>query len=166
MLPAETYHSDDRQSDKVYGKIEGMSLSDDSLVLIYSCRKGFRLIDRSRLKSRNYGIYNVFFERVRTAPNEALYLALHRLKKRGYVQNPERGVWRITAQGREYFRKEISRKRSLPEHIREKIKSKTKNLIVAFDLPEKHKRERAWLRAELTGLGFTMLQKSVWFGPR
>ena len=37
-------------------------------------------------------------------------------------------------------------------------------MIVAFDIPERFKKERHWLRGELRGLGFEMLQKSVWFG--
>lgn len=36
--------------------------------------------------------------------------------------------------------------------------------IIAFDIPEKFRRKRNWLRKTLAGFGFTMLQKSVWAG--
>jgi hypothetical protein len=36
--------------------------------------------------------------------------------------------------------------------------------IVAFDVPEREKRKREWLRAALQRLGFTLVQKSVWIG--
>ena len=34
--------------------------------------------------------------------------------------------------------------------------------IVTFDIPEKERRKRDWLRVCLAEMGFTMLQKSVW----
>ncbi len=37
-------------------------------------------------------------------------------------------------------------------------------ILVIFDIPEKLRRYRAWLRDVLHGLGFSMLQKSVWIG--
>src|SRR3989344_5543725 len=37
-------------------------------------------------------------------------------------------------------------------------------VLVIFDVPEKQKRKRVWLRAALKQLGFQMVQKSVWFG--
>jgi len=39
-----------------------------------------------------------------------------------------------------------------------------KSIIVIFDIPEKEKRKREWLRAVLKNLGFKMVQKSVWLG--
>lgn len=37
-------------------------------------------------------------------------------------------------------------------------------VLVVFDVPEKEKRKRNWLRAVLKKMGFKMIQKSVWFG--
>ncbi len=39
-----------------------------------------------------------------------------------------------------------------------------KQIIVAFDIPEKVRRKRDWLRLVLKNLGFTMIQKSLWSG--
>ena len=36
--------------------------------------------------------------------------------------------------------------------------------IVIFDIPEKERRKRDWLRAVLKNLGLKMIQKSVWIG--
>jgi DNA-binding transcriptional regulator PaaX len=44
-------------------------------------------------------------------------------------------------------------------------REKPKRLIVIFDIPEKKKKYREWLRLELVGFGFTLIQKSVWLGP-
>lgn len=37
-------------------------------------------------------------------------------------------------------------------------------IIVAFDIPEREKRKRDWLRQSLRHLGLSMVQKSVWIG--
>jgi hypothetical protein len=37
-------------------------------------------------------------------------------------------------------------------------------IIVAFDIPERRKKERSWLRGALKHLGYRMVQKSVWAG--
>jgi DNA-binding transcriptional regulator PaaX len=37
-------------------------------------------------------------------------------------------------------------------------------IIFVFDIPEKERRKRDWLRASLGHLGFHMVQKSVWIG--
>ena len=39
-----------------------------------------------------------------------------------------------------------------------------KFIIIAFDIPEKEKRKRVWLRSALKNLGFQMIQKSFWVG--
>jgi len=38
--------------------------------------------------------------------------------------------------------------------------------IIAFDVPEKERRKRMWLRRALKELGFEMLQESVWYGNK
>ena len=37
-------------------------------------------------------------------------------------------------------------------------------LIVMFDIPEKQKNKRQWIRSALKEMGFKMIQKSVWSG--
>ena len=37
-------------------------------------------------------------------------------------------------------------------------------VIFSFDIPEKERVKRAWVRGVLKNLGFTMIQQSVWLG--
>jgi len=95
------------------------------------------------------------------------YDLLSRLKRNGLIAKKESGGnnrWRLTAQGRKvastlgaYFQKVFPRNQYEKESDNE-IK------IIAFDIPEAHKRKRWWLRSTIKNLGFTMLQKSVWVG--
>jgi len=39
-------------------------------------------------------------------------------------------------------------------------------VIVAFDIPERDRKKRDWLRLVLRNLGFRLLQKSVWLGKK
>ncbi len=87
-------------------------------------------------------------------------VALSRLRKKGFVQREGR-LWKITNEGRNY----LTRKIFLPRHrvISPEV-NKNKNMIIAFDIPERDKKKRNWLRIELVNLGFTLLQRSVWCG--
>ncbi|MEI8337766.1 MAG: hypothetical protein WCF92_01310 [bacterium] len=87
--------------------------------------------------------------------------ALSRLKRNGYVVN-ENGNWRITTQGQKY----IERKNKIHQQFDSPfLESSPKNLIVLFDIPEKMKSERDWLRSHLKKFNYEMIQKSVWLGP-
>lgn len=44
-------------------------------------------------------------------------------------------------------------------------KHSPKNLVVMYDIPERKKKERDWLRRQLIEFGYTMIQRSVWVGP-
>ena len=87
--------------------------------------------------------------------------ALSRLKRNGYVEN-ENGNWRITNQGKKYIGRKIEALRQFDSPF---SKSSPKNLIVLFDVPEKMKSEREWLRSHLKKFNYEMIQKSVWLGP-
>ncbi len=91
--------------------------------------------------------------------DNTLSVALYRLKKKGFVKREDK-IWKITERGKSYINKII-----LKRNWKSESKSRPKNLIIAFDLPQKYVRERRLLRADLLGLNFSMLQKSLWFGP-
>jgi DNA-binding transcriptional regulator PaaX len=40
-----------------------------------------------------------------------------------------------------------------------------KDLLLIYDIPEDHKRERDWFRLHLKKFHFVMIQRSVWVGP-
>ena len=90
-------------------------------------------------------------------------MTLSRLKKKGLVENTQ-GKWSISKEGKEFL---VLRKRGIklfPPSKKVSPKAQ-KQLIVTFDIPEKKRKYRDWLRLELVGFGFEPVQKSVWFGP-
>ena len=93
-----------------------------------------------------------------------LSATLSRMKKNGLLKTKNR-EWFITSEGAEFLggRNEDIR-RFFPRRA-VKSRNQDKRMIVIFDVPETEKRYREWLRSELVGLGFEMIQKSVWFGP-
>lgn len=70
----------------------------------------------------------------------------------------------LTRKGREKLLELRKRKKhALPETAYVKEPS-DRITIAVFDIPEREKRKREWLRFALRRLGFSMLQKSVWIG--
>ncbi|OHB22424.1 MAG: hypothetical protein A2939_02585 [Parcubacteria group bacterium RIFCSPLOWO2_01_FULL_48_18] len=88
---------------------------------------------------------------------------LSNLKKQGLVKKEVSGAWRILQKGKEKLLQ--LRQKRLPAHsFKKTTNDKTRSTIIVFDIPEKYKRYRNWLRTELKLLDFTLLQKSVWVG--
>lgn len=106
-------------------------------------------------------------QKIHDADRKRFYELLHHLKKDGLVEKAERDnnpFLRLTPKGKAHLeRLRLFRSRMLPrsryEHEKDDILK-----IVIFDIPEKEKRKRNWLRAVLKNLDFQMLQKSVWAG--
>lgn len=87
---------------------------------------------------------------------------LSRMKRRGLILN-KKGIWKITEEGEKLLKEKKSAFVNFPK---KKInKNITKTMIVIFDIPEKKRIYRDWLRGELVGFGYELIQKSVWFGP-
>jgi len=84
---------------------------------------------------------------------------LWRLKRDGLIVKSQAG-WSITALGLKK-RQGIKAKLSSKKYFKEGSKLLK---IVIFDIPEKERAKRRWLRGVLGELGFTLLQKSVWAG--
>lgn len=92
---------------------------------------------------------------------QKFYSLFNRLRKDGLIANDVRnGVWKITSAGKEKLESLIAQKRQRPKNY-SVIKSPN-ILIVGFDIPEKIRKKRAWLRSALKNMGFQMIQKSVW----
>ena len=105
---------------------------------------------------------------------QSFYSLLNQLKREGLIKKKQPGrsfPWRITSRGRERltkilicrFRNASRREIVLPK---KKYVAKTQKsfVIVAFDVPERERKLRDWLRSHLVSFGFTRLQKSVWAG--
>ena len=85
---------------------------------------------------------------------------LWRLKQQGLVERAgarKIARWRLTPQGKDYLnpQKAPQLKKSLSDGI---------TRLVIFDIPERERRKRDVIRAELIGCDFKQFQKSVWIG--
>lgn len=92
---------------------------------------------------------------------------LYKLKRDGLItekSKKERKFFILTRKG--IARLQILKKRSKRPPLMSKYpKASAETLIIViFDIPEKQRWKRNWLRAVLIRLGFTMLQKSVFIG--
>ena len=95
------------------------------------------------------------------------YNLIYQLKRGGLIEEKEKNnkkFFIITKKGKgklSFLKKQ--RKESLPE-VSYSSEENNKFIIFIFDIPEKEKRKRDWLREVLKKLGLKMIQKSVWIG--
>ncbi len=92
------------------------------------------------------------------------YSLLNYLKSQGFIEKKteeKKTQWRITVRGKEKL-KELStlEKRSYTPEKDSVLR------VVVFDIPERDKAKRNWLRGVLEELGFSFLQGSVWIGKK
>lgn len=95
----------------------------------------------------------------------SLQATLSRMKKEGLLSSKNRR-WGPTSDGVTFLKKSGDGIKKFFK--RENVlgnREKLRKLIIIFDIPEKKKKYREWLRTELVGFGFNLVQKSVWFGP-
>lgn len=127
--------------------------------------------------------YGASFSKLEYERNKAYERRLHRVQERNreaelrkkcskmiyYLKqndliSEEGDIFEITSKGRkklDKFKEQILK--NLPS--RDYPKEKTSQLVlVSFDVPEKERRKRAWLRDVLKYLDFKMVHKSVWVG--
>ena len=94
---------------------------------------------------------------------------LGHLKRQGLISKQKRKgatSWKITGDGLRKVRKlrqKASRTAKLSQ-FRSISGESTK--IVTFDVPERDRKKRAWLRSTLLSMGFSLLHKSVWMGKK
>lgn len=93
---------------------------------------------------------------------------LYKLKKDGLVAAENKRATphlSITKKGRNKLAELLRRhKRRLPNTTSYEVKRANVFTIVTFDVPEKERRKRAWLREVLRNCGFNRIQQSVWIG--
>jgi DNA-binding PadR family transcriptional regulator len=94
-----------------------------------------------------------------------LYSLLYKLQKQGLIEKDKKDnktFWRITIAGKKKL-EALKNVFYLPKRNYKKEKDEGFNVVI-FDIPEKERFKRKWLRSQLISLGFSMLQKSVWIG--
>jgi len=84
---------------------------------------------------------------------------LYRLRKQGLItKDSKKNIWHLTDQGKEVIIYIEDRFLALKKPWDRKLR------IVIFDVPEKKKKWREWIREELLLLQYQQLQKSVYVG--
>ena len=95
------------------------------------------------------------------------YRMLSHLYKQGLIEKKQNKFWRLTAKGKEKLKElssAISQRKNDIMPLRPFEIEKDYFKVIVFDIPEKEKRKRLWLRQTLRNFEFSMLQKSVWIG--
>ena len=98
---------------------------------------------------------------------QSFYSLLNQLKNQGLVEKKKysaKSFWNITRKGTKKLSQLRSRKFSNLSAIEYTRSSDKVVRVVVFDIPEKERYKRFWLRTALTALGFSLLQQSVWVG--
>lgn len=104
----------------------------------------------SIIREREFNRYN----------KESVRVALSRLRTKGYVNNTTLG-WSITRKGKARIKNG-----KLLSYISSTFKENAPvHTIIAFDIPEKDRIIRRWLRNQIKIFGYKMLQQSLWIGP-
>jgi DNA-binding PadR family transcriptional regulator len=95
------------------------------------------------------------------------YSTLSYLRKQGFIEKKQRDkkgyLWHLTSLGREKLKILREKSKWLPRCHYEVKKDNVLKIII-FDIPEKERFKRVWLRRQLLVFNFRPLQKSVWIG--
>ena len=117
-----------------------------------------------RYKELYERLYNEKTSQEKKLSKGSLYTTLSRMKANGLLKSTEE-KWTITPEGEEFLDVQRPDIRKFFPPKKGKARNVSRNLIIVFDIPEKKRRYRDWLRSELIGFDFEQIQKSVWFGP-
>jgi DNA-binding transcriptional regulator PaaX len=131
----------------------------------YGASAGKMQYEMSRLRKERNG--KISHQQAKDRIRQRFYVMIAKLKQDGLLDQKikhEKRVFSLTRRGKTKlidlkmrFNKKLPDV-AYPREIDEKF------IIVAFDIPETDRRKRDWLRYVLRGLGFSMIQKSVWIG--
>lgn len=101
---------------------------------------------------------------------QQFYKMLNHLKRQGLVARKGKEIkspWFLTKLGKEKVQDYRNRRKDpfSPSSIDFEQPRGNGVTIVAFDVPEKERKKRDWIRLCLTDMGFRRLQRSVWVAP-
>jgi DNA-binding PadR family transcriptional regulator len=99
--------------------------------------------------------------------NQQFYSLLNQLKNQGFIEKETKSggsFWKITRKGIDKLKNRQEKRLFSKGEIQYKKVLDDKLKVIIFDVPEKEKYKREWLRAALAALGFSFLQQSVWIG--
>jgi DNA-binding transcriptional regulator PaaX len=105
------------------------------------------------------GTYNAEVEEARRM-HHRYDMMICRLKQDGLLKQDIS----LTQKGLRFVTQFLKHKPSIPVPSSYEPEAEKGVVLVSFDIPEKQRKYRAWLRDVLRQLNFEMLHKSVWFG--
>ena len=91
----------------------------------------------------------------------SLRTTVDRLNKKEFIRKETTGIV-LSEKGRKFVERKMQ---ALKTFSKLEGISKTKTLLVMFDIPTERKAEREWFRWHLKKFGYILVQKSVWVGP-
>jgi len=146
--------------------IQGATMATKELLETLNAYDQINIYKRVRGVPRNSVQQNLFLQEIidKLKNRRNISKLLNKLKSDGLIGKSERksDSWNITANGRGYLEHAENRVRYPSTHL---TTSSSKELkIVSFDIPERHRGKRAWLREILKNLKFVKIQDSVWAG--
>jgi len=118
-----------------------------------SLSKTLRYIEKNERERESAKIKAEELQRIR--------VIIAKLAREGIVEKNKRAEWSITKAGKKKL--QILKARFLCTRKYEVINEKTIK-IVMFDIPERYRNHRDWIRSALRTLKYEMLQKSVFAG--
>ncbi|MFH1161749.1 MAG: hypothetical protein V1696_00505 [Candidatus Jorgensenbacteria bacterium] len=101
--------------------------------------------------------------------HQKFYTLLNKLKRDGLVVNEGKqraAIWKITERGVAKLKQRKKRVHLISTPPVYGGGKGEKLYVISYDIPERERHKRAWLRAALLSLGFSPLQESVWVGKR
>jgi|SRR3989344_1635658 len=141
--------------------VKGVGQAADVIATILESGYGasYYKLERNLCKGQNKRELN----KIRAREEQKLHSRIYKLKKEGFIISGKKGL-SITFRGiKKLDDLNNSFSHSVP-FIDYSKESSEETVIISFDIPEKEKYKRNWLRKTLMALGFSMLQKSVWIG--
>lgn len=146
---------------------EGAEVTRDLIDLVLAGKTGYveALRRSSRFGPRRFK--NDWAELYRK--RQSYYSLLNQLKRDRLIQKRQNGksaAWSITSRGTRHLiniRERLRRRGKFP-HQKYSQNTQKELVIVSFDVPERERKKRNWLRQNLLALDFERIQKSVWLG--
>lgn len=96
--------------------------------------------------------------------SQAFYTKLNQFKRNGLIEKGTLGEdtsWQISKKGKDFLNKKRDK---FNAYLTAPISPRMK--IVSYDIPEKYRRGRGWLRSVLKLMDYEMVHQSVWIGRK
>lgn len=99
-------------------------------------------------------------------PKKCFNILLHRLKTDGLITltDSSNAQFKISMKGISWLRKILEVPHVSSPDYTKKVEKSDKTIIISYDIPERLRTQRSWLRLRLKEMHFQKMQQSVWLG--